>query len=156
MASRGQSNKLHPTWGRGRIIRHGHLATQSECRCHQPITPMQPTPPPVQPTPPSPVQPTLSPSVQPTPPPVVQPTLPPLVQPPPPQSDLLQANTSRANDPAIEDDEVEVEDIQLDHDEYKRDADGKVIIRPFGKGLTPALVATDALGTTIKQHFQGP
>ncbi|KAJ1440772.1 Proline rich extensin signature [Sesbania bispinosa] len=89
MASRGRTNKFPPTRGRGRIIRPGHLAAQSERRRRQPIPPVQPTPPPVQPTPPPvqptppPIQPTQPPSAQPSPPPSVQPS-PPLVQPTPP------------------------------------------------------------------------
>ncbi|KAJ1404390.1 putative transposase, Ptta/En/Spm, plant, partial [Sesbania bispinosa] len=46
--------------------------------------------------------------------------------------------------------------MQQDHDEFERDADGKYITRPFGKGLSPASVATDAIGTAIRQHFRGP
>ncbi|KAJ1416520.1 Proline rich extensin signature [Sesbania bispinosa] len=187
-------------------FRHGlkhmpdQLVAQSERRRHQPIPPVQPTPPPVQPTPPPPVQPTPPPPVQPTPPPVqptplppvhltlpsppVQPSppsvpsSPPSVQPTPPplqpsRSAFMMIPTPRwhdlsttcsqqpnaeANDPATEENEGddEAEDMQQDLDELERDADGKYIIRPFGKGLSPASVATDALGTTISQHFQGP
>ncbi|KAJ1443521.1 Proline rich extensin signature [Sesbania bispinosa] len=195
MASRGRTNKLPPTRGRGRIIKSGHLAAQSERRRHQPIPPVQPTPPPVQPTPPlvqptpQPVQPTPPPSVQPL-PPSVQPSPPPSVQPSPPSvqptrpslqpSRLaftkiptpgwhdLSATYSQQPIPSVqltpspsvylEEDEgdAEIEDMQQDHDEIERDANGKYIIRPFGKGLSPASVATDALGTAIRQHFLGP
>ncbi|KAJ1397041.1 putative helicase MAGATAMA 3 [Sesbania bispinosa] len=47
-----------------------------------------------------------------------------------------QQPNAEANDLATEENEGddEVEDMQQDLDEFERDADGKYIIRPFGKG----------------------
>ncbi|KAJ1438645.1 Proline rich extensin signature [Sesbania bispinosa] len=105
MASRGWTNKLPRSRGRGRIIRPDQLAAQSERRRRQPIPPVQPTPPPpVQPTPPPPVQSTPPPPLQPPPPPQpppVQPTPPPPppVHPTPPSSPVQPSPPSVQSSP---------------------------------------------------------